>query len=331
MTVSPANLLEPTTLPGKGRSFITKQAVKAGELLLSVEPYAAVPDTKHTDLLCSHCQSLQGVTSKMVDGERILNRPSALKQSEDSGKSGPNVSIYRIHDLSSLLTPASQKLWWYCSSTQCEQQDLPYRSFEQSFFSVPANWKRFNQFTDYTKDYVRLLIRCLIRRWYESKGDALSSTIDGDGMLFDKDVMALCTNRSGFPADRMTEFKSVSEFLHEFLECTGLNGIDGKEKLTVDQLVDLVCREECNSFGLYSFIEDAAYGEPKYAYGLALYPQAAYFNHSCAPNVVHRTASAVAGKKQMFYAVCDIAEGKELCISYISLTNCYEVNAVDNR
>jgi hypothetical protein len=121
-------------------------------------------------------------------------------------------------------------------------------------------------------------------------------------MLFEKDLEVLCTNRSLFSAERMQEFKTVAEFLFDFVRF-----IDGEQRMafTADRLLDLVCQEECNSFGLYSFLPDSPVGEPKYAFGLAIYPQAVYFNHSCAPNVVHHTI----GKRQVFYAVRDIAEG----------------------
>lgn len=77
-----------------------------------------------------------------------------------------------------------------------------------------------------------------------------------------------------------------------------------------------MCKEECNSFGLYEYAKDGK----KNGYGLALYPHAVYFNHSCAPNVVHGTVKNATGvPNQVFYAAQNVKKGHELCIAYINV------------
>jgi hypothetical protein len=111
----------------------------------------------------------------------------------------------------------------------------------------------------------------------------------------------------------------------------------------------LICKEECNSFGLYNFHSD--YRKERQGYALAIYPSAVFFNHSCAPNLGHTTrpgsrvpitssttsstkttATTIpatnnhhdtilkpTGNLMVFYALRDIQPGDELCIAYRGL------------
>lgn len=67
-----------------------------------------------------------------------------------------------------------------------------------------------------------------------------------------------------------------------------------------------VCSQyRCNTFGIFS-AKDVQIG-------LAVYPTASYFNHSCAPNLLRRMDL---GKCACFYAMRDIGAGEALTISY---------------
>ncbi|KAJ3414227.1 hypothetical protein HDV05_006844 [Chytridiales sp. JEL 0842] len=75
----------------------------------------------------------------------------------------------------------------------------------------------------------------------------------------------------------------------------------------------LICKEECNSFGTYTFPHPT---EPRVGYALSLYPTAVFFNHACAPNVGHTTRHST----MVFYALESVKMGEELCISYIGVS-----------
>jgi len=76
--------------------------------------------------------------------------------------------------------------------------------------------------------------------------------------------------------------------------------------LSVDrqEIIELWCKEECNSFGLW---------RPNSG-GVGIYPGASYFNHSCVPNI-YRVEE---GSTLVFRTICDISANTELCLSYIN-------------
>jgi SET and MYND domain-containing protein len=79
----------------------------------------------------------------------------------------------------------------------------------------------------------------------------------------------------------------------------------------------LICQEESNSFGLYTF-NYLGFHLPRQGFGLALYPSAVYFNHSCVPNVGHTFAS---DHSMEFFALQDLGVNQECSISYIQHTS----------
>ena len=54
--------------------------------------------------------------------------------------------------------------------------------------------------------------------------------------------------------------------------------------------------------------------------GIAIYPLATFFNHSCCPNV-ERSASYADGGETQFVALRDIAADEELTITYCDLSD----------
>ena len=189
----------------------------------------------------------------------------------------------------------------YCSKA-CQDDDLDRHRHECSLFKLAD--EKLGQLSSYAKDYTRLLIRALERRQREKQG----LPVPNDGLLFEH-VSNLCSNMESFSAERLSEFHQVAGILRGVFENQHGSVVHGD----LDRfLLELICKEECNSFGLYTF---KRVGEPRSSYGLALYPMAVYFNHSCAPNIVHTTD----GHDQLFFANRDIVAGEEMMISYISL------------
>ncbi|KAJ4264457.1 hypothetical protein NW762_005657 [Fusarium torreyae] len=92
--------------------------------------------------------------------------------------------------------------------------------------------------------------------------------------------------------------------------------------LSADDMLLLLCKEETNTFGLYPRVTGSQNVNDRVlprgeSYGLALYPRAAQFNHSCLPNVTHKPN----GQARMVYtAARDISKGEECMITYFDLT-----------
>lgn len=90
-------------------------------------------------------------------------------------------------------------------------------------------------------DYLWLLMRSLSRRHLE----ASSNSITDDNMTF-TDMLNLCSNSNGFSAEKKLEFRRGARLLAEFQE--QLPRVAGYKRMSEDELYELVCKEECNSF-----------------------------------------------------------------------------------
>ncbi|KAH8178368.1 SET domain-containing protein [Sarocladium implicatum] len=91
-------------------------------------------------------------------------------------------------------------------------------------------------------------------------------------------------------------------------------------KYPADEVVQLICKAETNSFGLYPGVTgqypvDANTTRGDY-YGGGLWPTAAMFNHACCPNITHQVDDF---GRRTFRAGRDIDVGEECCISYFDL------------
>lgn len=189
----------------------------------------------------------------------------------------------------------------YCSD-KCMQSDSEIHALECAWLGrVFGVGGEMHKVSDYVSDYMWLLCRVLCRL-----SCAGVSAVEREL----EQVWNLCSNATQFTHERRdNEFAPVAAALLNV--CISLPNIPAS-LCTRDAMMELVMKEECNSFGLYMFDGNAL---EKQSYGLALYPSAVYFNHSCVPNVVHTTIE----RQQVFYATQDIAAGQELNITYISL------------
>lgn len=296
----------------KGRCFVAKRDIMEGELVLQSRPYAVIPDQDTKDRMCARCMSVQ-------KNHDVIN--ASIKVTP---------------------CPTCNQIWYCCQV--CREEDEPNHSQECSFllnlFSSPA----ISQFDNYTIDYLWLLMRVLIRRRLERKAPS------NDGLFFD-DVWRLCSNKESFSVKKQTEFNSVARILLDFVHSLPSDDFESQPQhikathdtttastavlstqdstldpptsmQNIDTLVQLICKEECNSFGLYTFLTNKV---SKQAYGLALYPLAVFFNHSCNPNTIHTTV----GRCQMFYASRAIKANEELTITYITLQSSTDARVLE--
>lgn len=117
-----------------------------------------------------------------------------------------------------------------------------------------------------------------------------------------------------------------SDLPHELVRLTSVLSPD----ISIHSLVKAV---ESNSLGYYTLPELASNEDSlRYLSGTGLYGASSMFNHSCSPNVTHYSF----GDVMFFRTNRDIAEGDELCISYIGNDMVNEAKSIrsellDNR
>ncbi|KAF9908103.1 hypothetical protein EC991_010231 [Linnemannia zychae] len=236
---------------------------------------------------------------------------------------------------------------------------------------------RFSQsFSPYTQDYSRVLIRVLTHRFHELTDPSVSQhgthsddppylaspdITKGPGPLLFAEVEDLVANQSSFARDMIEgEFRDVMQVLDAFqahLEVfylprqfqqrrdrqqgQGAGTVPVPRRLSQTELLDLIMREECNSFGHYEYpplppsIHSTKTATPSvdatllevdnskqgYALGLHIRHHVYGFNHSCSPNLFH-----VAHNHQLLlYAGRDILPGEEINITYLEFGPYYRL------
>ncbi|KAF9941081.1 hypothetical protein BGZ67_005940 [Mortierella alpina] len=226
---------------------------------------------------------------------------------------------------------------------------------------------RFRFMDDYDQDYCRVLIRTLIHRFkeYVAHGAGPHSNallqragVDKGEISMDKDetpeplpysaVLELVENKECVPISKlegdMTDVAKILDAFQEHLYQQSANKTEASKapRLTLEELLSLVLKEESNSFGLYdhptynSVASETLTGSDsvspsvtklfnnaKQGYGLGLFVDwyLYSFNHSCSPNLYH-----VAHNSQLLvYTARDIQRGEELNISYLELGPHYRI------
>ncbi|KAM0442135.1 hypothetical protein ACHAQK_004457 [Fusarium lateritium] len=137
-----------------------------------------------------------------------------------------------------------------------------------------------------------------------------------------KAVDMCCAYLDSWPEPQITYWKRlVDEYLSDASVMSCL--------LSADEMLSLLCKEETNTFGLYpritgsQSVNDRSISRGE-MYGMALYPRAAQFNHSCLPNVTHKPD----GEARMVYtAARDIAKDEECMITYFDQSTQQDVSS----
>ncbi|KAJ3182616.1 hypothetical protein HDU87_007954 [Geranomyces variabilis] len=221
----------------------------------------------------------------------------------------------------------------------------------------PAPVENSQGFSSYELDFIWMLARVLINRAQEKKPPA-NDTSEPSAAAADivaaaskpsfAAIWAFVANAAAFSHTAIDRFVTIARVLGTLvrtaiLPTAGLppsadetllppaeDALPPSLRSTLSPLessiVALICKEECNSFGLYTFAYAGA-KTPRQSYGIGLYPDAVFFNHSCLPNVGHVTREGNGlrgvdesfGADMVFYAARDMAEGEEAVISYVAL------------
>lgn len=281
-------MLELQTHPDRGRFYVAKQRINAGTEVFHSQACAKIADQGSKGKICSACLSAP---------EHPISPPSLR----------PALEISCPHCMIA-----------YCSS-RCQDIDREVHRITCDFWKGHDKLLQdYNLLDTYTRDYIELLIRIIVR----------SSREENDFSL----VWNMCDNQNVWPLDRFKSFESAVRVLDTFVSHLGnfkfpqtqsfdmiksnIIRITGLAEPSVQFCACylLVLKEECNSFGLYTYAYTGPQNE-RQGYGIALYPTAVFFNHSCLPTIKHVTEKDASMK---FYALVTLEKGDEATICYVS-------------
>ncbi|KAL4797785.1 hypothetical protein BDV19DRAFT_37982 [Aspergillus venezuelensis] len=285
--------------PGKGRQLQASQPIRRGEVLLIDPPYVIIPisSAESNSLLCSNPKCNTSVP-----------RPTAT----------------------TCIQRCNQDVVWCTES--CRSADESRHDFECTWlakYTKPLQSK----WGEYNFGMLWLIVRILSRRYIELQhgNDTTNSNTNEDGNTLPADS-ALSNFKFGWPAIEAlcgttetwshAQVREWTVLAKKYLSSSAL-----PHKESADTVLGLICKEEANSFGLYPretghyppLDPPVSRGEQ---FGAAVYPRASIANHSCCPNIIHKSDKH---GRMIFTANRDIPPGEECCIAYFDMTQRVEL------
>ncbi|RKO99049.1 hypothetical protein CXG81DRAFT_28171 [Caulochytrium protostelioides] len=354
--------LQIATVPGKGRAFVARTDLAAGEIVQRCRAYGAIVDSQSLRRVCAHCFALPASPDAAC-------RPLPVACRADCGvafycSAACEAGAWPRHRL---IDCALARRFFPDAATRPAVPLLPDGRLPpwQADHPGPRNDRDWDA---YTVDMIRLVMDLLVCQLKENSG----AMVDGgqgrsghgnggheNGALDPPeqprfcDVWNLCANTDNFSAARRHQFAEIAAALAPLvvamyadapwsIERAALVQLRAPEavahaatrsEVTADDraaawaagIQQLILREECNSFGLYTFHLKGPTA-PRQGYAVAVYPHAVFYNHLCRPNVGHlpipqgptaETATAAGPPDMVFYTTMPLAAGEEACIAYM--------------
>jgi hypothetical protein len=309
-------------LPGRGRSFVLAQDVAPGSVLLFSPAHACVVDSASRGRVCLCCTR----TARGGEGG----------DGEGTTTTTPSSPPARLP----VPCPGACGQARYCSEGCRDEDWSSWHQYECPFLHAHPRPQRAGglvgeeeeEAAQYRDDYLWLLMRVLIRHVKHLASHLATTPASAPAPSSTPaplaEIWTLCDNASSVAPDKLAEFQGAAAHLalflrHHLLRPPCFPGVT-EAAVVADFAPDLerlllllVCKEESNSFGLYSFLLRGP-GVPRQSFGLALFTEAVFFNHSCAPTVGHCTRITEAGVLgNLFYSIAGGKAGEEATISYI--------------
>ncbi len=117
------------------------------------------------------------------------------------------------------------------------------------------------------------------------------------------EVMDLCEAPTPY-----TNFSELNDYVTTYHHLLATLPVALLPYCTPPTLLGLAGRDAHNAFGLRSLDDGGSE-----CFGAGIWPEASYWNHSCAPNVEKERV----GRRWRFWAKRDVKRGEELCITYL--------------
>lgn len=286
--------------PHKGNSTCATAHIRAGTLLIVDTPYACVPSV--------HPVKGEWVPCSRPECNRRIPRGNMAGNATER-ESGETMESPRCH--------CHDEVAW-CDDN-CRVLDERRHSLECEWLAANAD-EIVKRHGTYDFNMLWLVARILARRWLElttftPEGkpgeDTARSSIESRAPFGDNTWATvehtILSNREKFGSQRVEHWRTLaSTYLTSQPFSSSAAVSDSRAQLDVPSLVELICKEETNSFGLYPkrtgmFPVPASDGESGNdhtggearpgrpgrgtAYAIGFYTGATLINHSCSPNV----------------------------------------------
>ncbi|KAG0257978.1 hypothetical protein DFQ27_004873 [Actinomortierella ambigua] len=324
----------------RGMILRTEVFLPKGTLLFRLEPLMGVPDADHQQSHCARCLNMVEEASKVTCyggcGQVVYCGPECRDQDHRL-----------LHHMECGFLAKWSVEGEHVSSAAAESH---VGSDEPGTRTMHGSTKGLLSLAPGPWDYVRVLMHILTlhfvrplqhlhapsqsQPYHRANGTCDESIRErtmahGDVL---RQAMDMIDNLSLIPQERLkNEFAMAVKTLDAYQDWIFRHLPSSSHKqlrLNKDDLLLLICREECNSFGLYNYSDDTLPSDTtslhprpqpiiRRSYGLGLFAdcQVHRLNHSCAPNLYR----VFHGGEMLVYTGRDIQPKEELNITYLEL------------
>ncbi|KAJ3331195.1 hypothetical protein HDU76_003819 [Blyttiomyces sp. JEL0837] len=307
--------------PYKGRCFVATETIFPGELVLVAKPLGLVPDDDNIHLVCSYCLQPPGpqaeplkVACKGGCGQAHYCDEVCRQMDWDRSHSFECPALVEYHTSLKFDTPGSlTEVAWLlirilANHAKClESGDVePEGIICESATSVPLIpsvtfkdvWKLCTNSSGFPVEKLQFEFACMALCLSRLLALYIYPKLQGsvtaqyptpqslippcdDRIIQDIVAKVLQPTESTFKTRRLSPDHPLLKSLIDTI------GLDATKSLMASTM-ELLCKEECNSFGVYTFTK-LGHCQVRQGYAIGLYPSVVYYNHSCAPNVGHVT------------------------------------------
>ncbi|KAJ3346335.1 hypothetical protein HDU91_007059, partial [Kappamyces sp. JEL0680] len=157
-----------------------------------------------------------------------------------------------------------------------------------AFHRLACGFQHNPQLPNYAIESSRMLMKLIYRMHQEPTHGDIAII---ESMWFDvatqtrsqkADYQRMALDLERFCATSLCDFKHPK--IDESLRSTLAQELDIQLPERAAYFYCLISKEECNAFGLYTYRYKGSH-QPRQSFGIALFPTAIFFNHSCDPNV----------------------------------------------
>eukprot|EP01043_Picozoa_sp_COSAG02_P051745 COSAG02_NODE_5486_length_4288_cov_1.915493_2_plen_365_part_00 len=283
-----------------GRSLATACDVAAGDVLLIAEPWASVVMSEQRKHYCAGCHG---------------NLPALHKRVGKKGRAKNRATVQHCAREQDTAMPCDCGVHQYCSQ-RCE--DAPGAAWHRQWTCAGVkSISEDRRCSQHAKTIARLVLDTIVRGACPSKGSE-----GGAGSSWHDGVLLLQSHVAHHSDGQAEDDVVVAKLVEAALLAQRLASPSLPPSLATcsrEMLTALISCVQCNDFGTHG--GDRMQSGTKQV-ALGLYPAAAFFNHSCRPNVA-RTFDDQGNL--VLTAMKFVAEGQALNIMYGCLQDvCWE-------
>jgi hypothetical protein len=274
----------------RGRVLFAKERIEAGQVILISKPYALTVRDDYKSQVCSKCHNKLELAEEIIQSKYVKSRQYCCRHCYESSELLDYLEAKAMKRINMLPKSFLRQGAGDSKDTAELILRILTRKFieerpRMNFKNVPLPPKLSDDAKPNVNNDTSDLITASNKSSFGGKNGAVRQQLFDDGLIYE-DVERLVANMGAVPEKRQVETEDILKALQQCL--------DPRILVPDDDIRELVCRIDCNSFAIDKYEKralmeqdtaDATAPKPTEVWsGNGLYLTASYFNHSCTPN-----------------------------------------------